>query len=315
MSASFSVVGRAQLAGYAGTASGILRSRIHPLVPIAAIDVLAVAVALGAMNLVGTIVGGQRENPFLAAIDRTKDDFTTFAVKAPMPAPLVAQAVPAVAEVLAAVPDAELLFSPPVFIGGPFEAGQGDTVRFISPMDVAASNANEPTTGATGPTTGEEPQPTDVAVVEEPLLPDPEVTDTDPWSPPVAKILSIAGRGQTRALELADQAVVTPLVEVVDDVVPLKKNSGTGATASAGVNLGGAGGAVTSTASAAVPVVTKAASSVITPVVQAAAAPVQAVTAPVQSVAAPVVQSAAAVQQVVQSITQPVTQVVGGLLN
>jgi hypothetical protein len=302
MSASFSVVGRAQLAGYAGTASGILRSRIHPLVPIAAIDVLAVAVALGAMNLVGTIVGGHRENPFLAAIDRTKDDFTTFAVRAPMPAPVVAQTAPTVAEVFAAVPDSELLFAPPVFIGGPFEDGQGDTVRFISPVDVAATNANEPTTAASGPATGEEPQPTDVAVVEEPLLPDPAVTDDDPQSPSVAKILSIAGRTQTRALELADQAVVTPVEKVV--------------TAGASVDLGGAGAAVTSTASAAGPIVTNAASSVVAPVVQAAAAPVQAVTAPVQSIAAPVVQSAAApVRQVVQSVTQPVTQVVGGLLN
>ena len=272
MSASFSVVGRAQLAGYAGTASGILRSRIHPLVPIAAIDVLAVAVALGAMNLVGTIVGGHRENPFLAAIDRTKDDFTTFAVKAAV----VPQAVPAITEVLAAVPDAELLFAPPVFIGGPFEDGQGDTVRFISPVDVAATNANEPTTN-------EGSEPTDVAVVEEPVLPVPAVND--PPSPPVAKILSIAGRGQERALKLANQAVVAPLVEVVDDVLPLKKNSGASAaaTASASVNLGGASVSA----------------------VTAAAPCCEPLRLPVQTVAAPV-------EQVVQSVTQPVTQVVGG---
>lgn len=277
MSASFSVVGRAQLAGYAGTASGILRSRIHPLVPIAAIDVLAVAVALGAMNLVGTIVGGHQDNPFFTALDRSKDDFTTFAVKAPMPAPVVAQAAPAVAEVLAAVPDAELLFAPPVFIGGPFEDGQGDTVRFISPVDVSASNANEPTTN-------EGSEPTDVAAVEEPVLPVPAVND--PPSPPVAKILSIAGRGQERALKLANQAVVAPIVKVVDYVLPLKKNSDASAAAtSASVNLGGASvRAVT----AAAPVVTSA------------------VAAPVQTVAAPV-------QQMVQSITQPVTQVVGGV--
>ncbi len=283
MSASFSVVGRAQLAGYAGTASGILRSRIHPLVPIAAIDVLAVAVALGAMNLVGTIVGGQRENPFLTAIDRTKDDFTTFAVKAPMPAPVVAKVAPAVAEDLAAVPDAELLFAPPVFIGGPFEAGQGDTVRFISPADVAATNANEPTTN-------EGSEPTDVAVVKEPVLPDSTVNDSP--SPPVAKILSIAGRGQERALKLANQAVVAPVVKVVDDVLPLKKNSSAsaGATARASVNLDAPVAPVTATVNAAAPVVASA------------------VATPVETVAGPV-------QQVVQSITQPVTQVVGGLLN
>ena len=281
MSANFDVVGRLQLAGYASAATGILRSRIHPFVPVAAIDVLAVALALGAMNIVGTMVGGHRENPFLAAIDRTKDDFTTFAVKAAV----VPQAVPAITEVLAAVPDAELLFAPPVFIGGPFEDGQGDTVRFISPGDVAATNPNEPTTN-------EGSEPTDVAVVEEPLLPVPEVTDTDPQSPSVAKILSIAGRTQTRALELADQAVVTPLVEVVDDVLPLKKNSGASAAAaaSASVNLGAAVAPVTATVIAAAPVVASA------------------VAAPVHTVAAPV-------EQVAQSVTQPVTQVVGGLLN
>ena len=279
MSASFGVVGREQLAGYASTASGILRSRIHPLVPVAAIDVLAVAVALGAMNLVGTMVGGQRENPFLAAIDRTKDDFTTFAVKAPMPAPVVAQAAPALAEVLDPVPDTELLFAPPVFIGGPFEDGQGDTVRFISPGEVAASNANEPTTN-------EGSEPTDVAAVEEPVLPVPAVND--PPSPPVAKILSIAGRGQEGALKLANQAVVAPIVKVVDYALPLKRNSGASAAtmASASVNLGGAS---ISAVTAAAPVVASA------------------VATPVETVAAPV-------QQVVQSITQPVTQVVGGLL-
>jgi hypothetical protein len=330
MGASFGVVGRSQLAGYAGTAGGILRSRIHPLVPIAAIDLLAVAVALGAMNLVGTIVGGQRGNPFLSAIDQTKDDLVTFAAKAqvaPAPAPVVAKTVQAVAPkakvpqvvVFAAMPDSELLFGQPVLIGGPFESGQGDTVRFICPEDVVAGSGNEPTPGTTR---GEETPPTDVAVIEEPPLLEPEVVDEDPVSPPAAKIASIAGQTQTRALELADEAVVFPLMKVVDDVVPLKKNSNasSGTTTSAKAVVDSAGAAVTSAASAAVPAVSKAAhtvtATVAAPVVQAAAAPVQAAAAPVQTIAAPVVQSVASpAQQVVQSVAQPVTQVVGGLLN
>jgi hypothetical protein len=201
MSANFDVVGRLQLAGYAGTASGILRSRIHPLVPIAAIDVLAVALALGAMNIVGTIVSGYRENPFITALDRVKDDVTAY------PAIAIAPAVPKpVSTTLAAlmlVPNAELLFAPPMIIGTPFEANTGDTVRFISPADVAASGGSSTNGSAEG-----EPSSTDIAVIEDPDPPLPTPNITDPPSPPVAKILGIAGVGQARALELAGR--VTP---------------------------------------------------------------------------------------------------------
>lgn len=215
MSASFGDVGRLQLAGYAGAATGILRSRIHPLVPIAAIDVLAVALALGAMNIVGTMVSGHRENPFMGDIGRAKDDLALFAVVAPEPPSDRTSKVAPTAIALAAVPDVELLFAAPVLIGGPFEAGQGDTVRFVS---------LEGGSGSSGPAAGaDQPPPSDVAETEDPTPPVP-IPDAsgDPSSPPLAKILSIAGRTQARALELASR-VTEPVINAADggaDLVP-----------------------------------------------------------------------------------------------
>jgi hypothetical protein len=287
MSASFGDVGRLQLAGYASAATGILRSRIHPLVPVAAIDVLAVALALGAMNIVGTMVGGHRENPFMGDLGRTKDDVAIFSAIAVPPCATSKIAPTAVA--LAGVPDVELLFGAPVLIGGPFEGGQGDTVRFVSPEDVASSSG--PATGA------DQPPGSDMAKTEDPTpVPIPGVSD-DPSSPPLAKILSIAGRTQARALELSSRATAPVIKAAVGslDLVPLQQYSGNaGATVSAAVSATG----VTSTIAA--PVLAKVATTTVT----TAAAPVQAVAAPIQ--------------QVAQTVKQPVTQAVsaiGGLLN
>jgi hypothetical protein len=304
MSASFGDVGRLQLAGYASAATGILRSRIHPLVPVAAIDVLAVALALGAMNIVGTMVGGYRENPFIGDIGRTKDDLALFAVVAPEPPPSdrISKVAPT-AIALAAVPDVELLFAAPILIGGPFEGGQGDTVRFVS---------LEGGSGSSGPAAGaDQPPPSVVAESEDPTspIPIPDASD-DPSSPPLAKILSIAGRTQARAVELASR-VAEPIIKAADrsaNLVPLQKyssnNAAGGTTAKATVVTVAA--PVTATVAAAPPV-----ASAATTAVAAVAAPVQAVAAPVQAVTAPV-------QQVAQTVTQPVTKAVsaiGGLLN
>jgi hypothetical protein len=281
MSVSFNDVGRLQLGGYASAATGILRSRIHPLVPVAAIDVLAVALALGAMNIVGTMVGGHRENPFMGDVGRSKDDLAMFSATAVPPGATSKIAPTAVA--LAAVPDVELLFAAPVLIGSPFEAGQGDTVRFVSLEDGASSSG--PAAGA-----GQTP-PADVAESEDPTpsIPIPDASD-DPSSPPVAKILSIAGRTQARALELASR-VTAPVIKAADgsaDLVPRQKYSANNAVAA--------------------PV----AATVAAPVVaNVATTTVATVAGPVQSVASPV-------QQVAGTVTQPVTKAVSavdGLLN
>jgi hypothetical protein len=113
----------------------------------------------------------------------------------------------------------------------------------------------------------------------------------------LAKILSIAGRTQARAVELASRVAADGGV----DLVPLQKYSANNAKTTVGTTVSAGSTVVGATVAAvAAPVVASATTTVVTTVA-----------APVQSVAAPV-------QQVAGTVTQPVTQAVsavGGLLN
>lgn len=343
MRAFFSGRGQSQLAGYAGTAGGVLRSRIHPLMPIAAIDLFAIVVGLGALTLVGTIVSGQHGTMFLLANDRTKDDFTSFAVSAVSALPMAMDPVLSKAAVKsaaselrsrriarqpagpllvwAAMPSEEVLFGQPVLIGGPFESNNnGDTVRFVCPLNTG----HPPHCGIWPPVAEESPPTNDVAVIEDRALPFQEngpkshsgaertQTTTATASAPATQIVAAAPVAAPAAVQSVAAPVAKAAAPVAQVAAPVVQ---------AATPVVHAAAPVVQAAAAPVRAVAAPAQKVAAPVVQAtapvarAAVPVAQATAPVVQAAAPVAQAAAAPVQLVQSVTQSVTGGIAGLLN
>jgi hypothetical protein len=102
------VAGRRELAGYAGFA-GVVRGRARPIAVVAAIDVLAVALAFGALHVTGLMMGGgsvpQLIQPTSAAAE-------PLAEVTPV-APLLPRLAPP-RDRFAAMPDVAVMFDAPV---------------------------------------------------------------------------------------------------------------------------------------------------------------------------------------------------------
>jgi hypothetical protein len=132
------VSGRMQLAGYAGLA-GMMRGRGRRIAVIAAVDVLAVVLAFGALHITGAMMGGGSQMPQLippvsAATEPVSA--TTPLVPAPRIAPKP--------EVFAAMPDAAVMFAEPTVIasGFTFTPDASSSSSFAPPQQVALA---EPT--------------------------------------------------------------------------------------------------------------------------------------------------------------------------
>lgn len=272
MSTNLTVAGRLQLAGYAGTAAGILRSRVHPLIAVSVVDILAVALGLGALYVAGVMVTGSHPAQFIAS----ETAVGNAAAQPARTAPIVAAQTPAAqktpaarpAVVYAALPTDEVFFSDPVYIGGEVAPGEyacgfpNCVDHFVTPVEIAA--AEEPS--AVTP-------PADVASTD------------DTAHAPVDKIIGISGvaRSAARAVgTVAKTALPVAIAADTQDGVGAKVATPVASAASvAGGNVGATVGAGDTSVSA------------YAPVGQAVAPAVQAVT----DAAAPV--------------TQPVAQAVG----
>lgn len=211
--------GRAQLAGYAGLA-GALRGRARPAAVIVAVDVLAVALAFGALHIAGTIMAGKAPAPqHVGAISLAHP---VSAVPGP-----VAPIVDAVRIGLAAAPalmlasaDADALFAAPDFVSSGFSESAAATATTQGGLAIA-------------PAPEEQSSPSVV-------------------SPPVEKIASIAVRGR----EIAE-AAVAGAANAVDgslDRLLLRGDAGStvavAQTASLGLDINGAPPLVTANAPA-----------------------------------------------------------------
>ncbi|MEJ0012535.1 MAG: hypothetical protein WDM94_07900 [Bauldia sp.] len=141
------VARRAQLAGYAGFA-GAIRGRARPIAVIAAVDVLAVALAFGAIHLTGMMVGGSNIPQLIPPVSAATEPV---AATTPL-VPPTRRLVPA-PRALAAMPDAAVMFARPVAMidrGFTFAAPSSSSSSFETPP--AAVAAVEPAPPVAAPT-------------------------------------------------------------------------------------------------------------------------------------------------------------------
>lgn len=102
------VAERGQLAAYAGF-SGALRERVRPFAVIAAVDVLAVALAFGALHVAGMMMGGGNVPQLIQPTSASAEPLA----EAPPAAPPLPHVAPP-REQFAAMPDVGVMFEEPV---------------------------------------------------------------------------------------------------------------------------------------------------------------------------------------------------------
>jgi hypothetical protein len=137
---------RAQLAGYAGF-TGLVRGRGKRIATIAAVDILAVGVALGALHLGGVMMGSGALPDLVPPVSAAEPTSATTPI---VPVPRTA---PHVAAHLAAEPDATVMFAAPVDIAEGFTlaAAPAATSTFTTPTPSAEPAAEGPTLAAAEP--------------------------------------------------------------------------------------------------------------------------------------------------------------------
>ncbi|HVY19560.1 MAG TPA: hypothetical protein VHA70_05715 [Bauldia sp.] len=208
--------GRAQLVGYAGF-SGALRGRAKPIAIFAAADILAVALAFGALHVTGAMISGHTPLPQLTSPAAAEAAPVTADISTPLPriAPLARQA-------LAAMPDSAVMFSQPVGIARAFSfasASEPSSSSFTPPADTTAAAA--------------EPEPAPAS----PVMPLPRQR-------PVQQIAQRAADVATPVIDAADGSLDRLLLRDVPSVT-------TAATGVVGTTLDAATTTVTQVASAA----------------------------------------------------------------
>jgi hypothetical protein len=135
------VAGRTQLAGYAGFA-GAIRGRARPFAVIAAVDVLAVALAFGALHLTGMMVSGSGLPQLVPPVNAATEPVAATTPLVP-PAPRLAP----VRHELAAMPDAAVMFGKPIAMidrGFTFEAPAASSSSHFEPPATVAAAEPEP---------------------------------------------------------------------------------------------------------------------------------------------------------------------------
>jgi hypothetical protein len=133
--------GRAQLAGYAGLA-GAVRGRAKPIAIIAAVDILAIALAFGAMHITGAMISGHA--PLASLAPPAAAEPAPAAAETSVPLPRVA---PLVGQALAAMPDDAVMFAQSVGMARGFTFTPSDAPyqsTFTPPAEAMATAEPQP---------------------------------------------------------------------------------------------------------------------------------------------------------------------------
>ena len=230
---------RAQLAGYAGAAIGVIRHRERPLWFITAVDVIAVILAFGAVRAVSDMVLGTRDLSQGATVQETKGDMPSAEVPVAANTTVLPRLASKARTVIAAVPEELILFAGPSPFTGRFggSVGAPATGGFASP-DQAAANQAPPSTAAPA----EEEPPPAVADVPPPQRPATE--------PAVAKVFAVAERGAAAAVAFTTATtrdVVAAVGTSADATLRTVSSGGPAASDAANASDGGIVGATVQT--------------------------------------------------------------------
>ena len=239
---------RAQLAGYAGAAVGVIRHRERPLWFITAVDVIAVILAFGAVRAVSDMVLGTRDPSQGATVQETKGDMPSAEVRVAANTTVLPRLASKARIVIAAVPEELILFAGP----SPFTGRFGTSVG--APATGSFAAPNQTTTNQTQPpaaTPAEEEPPPTVAEVPPPPPPATE--------PPVAKVFAVAERGAAAAVAFTTATtrdVVAAVGTSADATLQTVSNDGPAASGAPDASDGGVVGATVQTVAKAPSVVT-----------------------------------------------------------
>jgi hypothetical protein len=190
------VAGRREVAAYVGFANAI-RGRSRPIAVIAAVDVLAVGLALGALHLTGAMMGSGKLPQIIPPVSAAEPAATdTPLVPLPRPAPEKTH--------FAATPDAAVMFSAPVEIAEGFTFDQPPASSSFTSQPPAATAAAEP----------EQPP-----AVEQPPVPAPRLRPLAGVAELAAPVIDNADGSLDRLLMRDVPAVTSSVVARTDNVL------------------------------------------------------------------------------------------------